>query len=312
MTSTFPFPTERHQDEVPPSSIHPTDFDSLTDPALDSTNNVTAAKRWRQPDSLTAPTKYRIWRRNAGNDDWILEGSWGIEEYGEGQVPVADEDGYLWPGDVSGESGPGGPATIEIEDEGVSEGEAGTINFVGSGVTASVAGGVATVTVSTGGGGLTQAYVGYNTIGGSFETAASNSKHYLKQITLADDCLLTSIECYLDAAAGTCGGPSVGVLTDSSGAPDRVIAATPGILFLDLETNARWVAVPIGVWLVAGTYWIGVRIGDVGAAVLPQIAYDATGSDRTYVSGVSAWPDWDNGTGATTANQYSIRANTIL
>lgn len=47
----------------------------------------------------------------------------------------------------------GGASTIGIEDEGSPQGSAGTINFVGSGVNASVGGGVATVTITGGGGG---------------------------------------------------------------------------------------------------------------------------------------------------------------
>lgn len=45
--------------------------------------------------------------------------------------------------------------TIAIQDEGVAQGTAGTVNFVGGNVTAAVAAGVATVTVSGGGGGGT-------------------------------------------------------------------------------------------------------------------------------------------------------------
>jgi len=40
-----------------------------------------------------------------------------------------------------------------IQDEGVQQGAVNTVNFVGAGVTASVAGGVATATISGGGGG---------------------------------------------------------------------------------------------------------------------------------------------------------------
>jgi hypothetical protein len=54
--------------------------------------------------------------------------------------------------------GGGGGGTIAIQDEGASQGSAGTLNFVGSGVTAAVGGGVATITVTGGGGSLDQGF----------------------------------------------------------------------------------------------------------------------------------------------------------
>jgi hypothetical protein len=47
----------------------------------------------------------------------------------------------------------GGSSNITIQDEGLSQGSAGTINFTGAGVTATVGGGTATITIPGGGGG---------------------------------------------------------------------------------------------------------------------------------------------------------------
>jgi hypothetical protein len=52
-------------------------------------------------------------------------------------------------------TGSGGPTSVTFKDEGTTQGTGDTINFVGSGVSASVAGSTATVTVSGGGGART-------------------------------------------------------------------------------------------------------------------------------------------------------------
>ena len=140
MTAPFPFETERHQDEVPPSSVHPTDFYSLTDPALDVDNNVQAGKRWRKVDSLAAPTWFEIYIRNQANSAWIKEQAWVIADYSLGDVPVADANGRLAPGSVEGgESGPGGTGELIVAAEGTPVGTRPELNFIeGSNVTITV------------------------------------------------------------------------------------------------------------------------------------------------------------------------------
>lgn len=208
---------------------------------------------------------------------------------------------------------PAGGTTITTKDEGSTlSSTVTTLDFVGAGVTASGAGATTTVTIPGGSGGITQAYVGYNTIGGTFETTVSNSTWYLKQVVLANDCLLTSIEAYVAAAAGTAAGPAPGVFTDSAGSPLKYIGGSPqGQGSLNLSANgARWVGGPVGLWIVAGTYWIGVRTTDLGvsATVALQIAYDV-GTDVTKVQQQDYANDITGGT--VTARKYSIRANTI-
>lgn len=166
-----------------------------------------------------------------------------------------------------------------------------------------------------GGGGVTQAYVGYNTVGGSWESPGVNSKTYWKSITVANDCLITSIGAYVQHASGSAAGFNVALYSDSSG-PSLLIGFGPTWFNSNLEltaTTGRWIDVALGVWVTAGTYWIAVRTTDlnVGASVVLQIAFDTSGSDRTATGAAGNWRDFANYSPTTTSNRYSIRANTI-
>jgi hypothetical protein len=101
MTGPLPFPTMYLDEVVSPSAVHPTEFYSLTDPALDADNHVQAGKRWRKTDNLTTPTWFEVYVRNAANSAWILERAWVNDTYAVGEVPVADADGRLAPGTVT-------------------------------------------------------------------------------------------------------------------------------------------------------------------------------------------------------------------
>ena len=68
----------------------------------------------------------------------------------------------------------GGSSTIAIQDEGSAQGSAGTINFTGTGVTATVGGGVATVNIP-GGGGAAFPYTGSAIITGSLVVTGSTT-----------------------------------------------------------------------------------------------------------------------------------------
>ena len=210
-------------------------------------------------------------------------------------------------------------AGIDLEDEGTPEGSFDTIDFVGAGVSVTDdGGGHATVTVS-GGGSLTQAYVGYNTIGASQENITGR-RWYLKQITLANDCLLTDIEAYIDAANGVdqVDSFSVALFADNAGAPREILQyneSPAGSLLPDNVSGAggdqaRWFGLAIGRWLVAGDYWIGVASVEAAVGSL-RIYYDSGGADPIFTAG----GDWVTDAGFTTVTdstrEYSIRANTI-
>jgi hypothetical protein len=166
---------------------------------------------------------------------------------------------------------------------------------------------------ATGGAGITQSYLGYNTVGGTWETPGVNSKVYWKSITANTAGLLHSVGAYVQHAAGTASGLSCALFTDSSG-PSLMIGHGPsstGPLYSLTATTGRWVQLPLGIWVTAATYWVAVRHSDVGGSVLLQIAYDGSGSDRTATGAANRWDDFAAYTSTTTSNKYSIRASII-
>lgn len=162
-------------------------------------------------------------------------------------------------------------------------------------------------------GAISQSYIGYNTIGGSFETpGAGTITWYLKSVTLAQAALLTSIDLYVKGDGAHVGLKGVAVLDDNSGAPGKVIAvnaAETSSAIVDVEafinTTARWVAKPLGVWLPAGTYWLGVCHGASNS-----LAFDGSGGD--FKGSSSTWATDASLTSYTnSSNKYSIRGNII-
>jgi hypothetical protein len=173
-------------------------------------------------------------------------------------------------------------------------------------------GGTETV-FGAGGGGLTQAYVGYNTVGGSTENTTTE-RVLLKKVTLANACLLTDIEAYVDAAPTptSLSRFAVGLYADNAGAVGQVLVSNAVdydnvYLWNGSATTARWLGLPIGKWLTAADYWLAVMTdNNIG------IRYDGSGSDRYYTAG-AVFGFTDGGTYAQTDSTriYSIRANTI-
>jgi hypothetical protein len=61
--------------------------------------------------------------------------------------------------------------------------------------------------------------------------------------------------------------------------------------------------------LAASTdYWVGIFSNDDTSF---DIAYDTSGSDRTWVSAGSWLSDWARGTAVTTSRDHSIRVNVL-
>lgn len=218
-------------------------------------------------------------------------------------------------GDVAEVTFIGGGGGVIVEDEGTPLATtATTLDFVGAGVVASGAGATKTITISGGGGGgLTQAYEGYNTAGASWDVAGINAKLYMKQVTLANDCLVASIDSYIQHAAGDAAGPAVALYEDSGGSPAKVVGIGAGPTKVQFAaTTPRWIATPLGMWVPAGTYWIAIRTTDsIGVSVVLQVAYDGSGSDKTAAGLSDRWSDGANLTFTTTSNKFSIRANTV-
>lgn len=79
MSLPFPFETERHRDEVPPSSVHPIHYVGTDDPADDAANDVAPGKLWLYGDwdaGLTGPVEVRI--RNFDNSAWVTIGAYPV------------------------------------------------------------------------------------------------------------------------------------------------------------------------------------------------------------------------------------------
>lgn len=172
-----------------------------------------------------------------------------------------------------------------------------------------------------GGGGITQAYVGYNTVGGSTEQA-TNDRQIIQKITLANDCLLTDIEVYVQehAAGFNASSMTFGLWADSAGAPTELLTYGSQMRSFIPDTvsgssgPARWFGHAIGRWCAAGDYWIGF-----GATVQAELDffYDATGTSKWWDKGGNAFvTDAPAASGTTYAlnsatKTYSVRANTI-
>jgi hypothetical protein len=156
-----------------------------------------------------------------------------------------------------------------------------------------------------GGGGVTQAFVGYNTVGGSVETLTTN-RQYMKSITLANDCLLASIDAHIKGNDSNVPFWYVGVAADNAGEFGNMISSTTSAAnHVFMNTSYRWLSTPVGIWLSAGTYWIGF----VSTAAV-EIHYDGSGSDRYFAIG-TYMADGDQGAQTDSTRKYSIRANTI-
>lgn len=170
-----------------------------------------------------------------------------------------------------------------------------------------------------GGSGFTHAYVGYDTIGGSNENA--QQRIFLKKVTLASDCLVTSVGVYIDQVTNNeIVSINVGILSDVAGDPGIILAGSIGAsadngVFLaesgGSSGTARWFHRPLGYWATAGDYWLAVNVRDNGSGTTHNVYYDGSGSDKTYLPASFRMSDEGWTTTTTTSNKYSIRASTI-
>ncbi len=172
---------------------------------------------------------------------------------------------------------------------------------------------------ASGGGGLTHTFAGYNTVGGSYESMITH-RWYAKKITLASAGLLASIGAYIQATTSDSVGGAIGVCLwdDASGTPDHVLSFITQFDDTALLDNVsggggvsrpRWLHRPVGMWLAAGDYWIGIAASDITDTI--QVAYDGSGSDRYFTAGGHWVADWGWYTPTTSSNKYSIRADVL-
>ena len=175
----------------------------------------------------------------------------------------------------------------------------------------------ATISTTSGGGGgggaaLAQSFIGYNTIGAStIQTVTATA--YKKEVTLAKATQFLSIDAYLEGQVDNFGLIAAGIWTDVAGVPTLIIASgSAAPILLTNSTSgfpdpARWFSVPIGAYLDAGTYWIGIWV----ATNFYNIYYD-TGTDitqastATYMTGAHASIPQ-----TTTTKKFSVRASIL-
>lgn len=168
---------------------------------------------------------------------------------------------------------------------------------------------------ATAGSSLTRTQLGTTSIGASFDTTL---KTVVKKITVASAGLLASINIGLKGDTTNTANLTAMLLTDSAGTPSLVRASgnpqrghsssstLDSAIFIN--ATARFIAIPVGVWLAAADYWIGAVVdGTSGNGA--QIAYAAgTGTDRTSTQ-TDAARDYSITTLTAGTNDYSIYAD---
>jgi hypothetical protein len=165
-------------------------------------------------------------------------------------------------------------------------------------------------------GGVTHAYLGYNTVGGSTENLPT-STFYCKKVTAASGGTISSVGAYVGETADAVYAWQTAVFADNSGVVGDLLAVNQAGIAGNYGvalTNApgvgvaRWIHTPCGLYVVAGDYWLAIMVthGSSGSVTL---AYDGSGSDRTIASGGAWWAHGGRYTQTTTARKYSIRAD---
>lgn len=160
-------------------------------------------------------------------------------------------------------------------------------------------------------------YLGYNTVGGSYE-AVSGTNYYAKQITPTQSGIIMSMGAYIKGDGTHAATIGTQIVADSSGAPSgTVLHATiapyssgSAALNTFISSTARWIDIPVGLYVTAGTsYWLVFALGDGGGGGngAMNIAYD-TGSDYKWAPGSTyyirdASPSYSNN-----SRKYSFRA----
>lgn len=147
---------------------------------------------------------------------------------------------------------------------------------------------------SPGGGGLSQSFVGYNTIGGTW-TAMVAHRHYVKKITVATAFDLLSVDAHIRGNADNVINFVAFFLDDNAGAPGKLLSWSgtldaAGNVYLSTTATVpgagspgRWFSSPVSGHYAAGDYWIGVVAGTTYAARI-DLANDGSGTDVHYTA----------------------------
>ena len=164
------------------------------------------------------------------------------------------------------------------------------------------------------GGGFNHTYLGYNTAGGSSEAMVA-TRVYMKKITVSEAGVLLAIGVYITHASPASNVQSIAcwVMSDDAGTPDLQIALGPrwAAQTFFLKNEARWLDLPVGIYLPAGDYWLCVqRPNDPGSDL--HIYYDGSGTDKYQDTESTGWSsDGSSYTVTDTTNRYSIRGSLI-
>jgi hypothetical protein len=165
-----------------------------------------------------------------------------------------------------------------------------------------------------------QSYIGKNAVGANADASAVNTwKGVYKKVTTSSDGLLASIDVHCKGNGSNVSALYAAVFDDNAGAPGKLISVgtfpgePSGSLSAAFNTvmsaTARWVSIPSGIWLPAGTYWMVVCFGGAGVASAMSLFYDAGGHDfsstlnATWINEATASAD--------STRDYSIRGNLI-
>lgn len=171
-------------------------------------------------------------------------------------------------------------------------------------------------------GGLAHSYVGYNTTGGTVEDAVS-FRTIAKSITLASAGLIASVGAYVQVDTGPDAvGFSVAVWTDNAAVVGNLIASgapygpgasgSPGAYIAIVATTPRWIHIPVGLYVAAGTYWIGIHtFGNGFGGNRLNVYYDGSGTDRRFDTAAGYTQDGGVSAQTDTTRKYSIRASVL-
>ena len=140
---------------------------------------------------------------------------------------------------------------------------------------------------------------------------------YAKKITVATAGILTSIEAYIDqTAAGATTGFVVGLFEDNAGTPRYLLQSNADgadlVLWLEhsngVAGDPRWYGQPLGRYVTAGDYWIGISMSSTSYNVYK----DTSGTDRYWTAATGIRMRDAGGVAITiTTDRYSIRASII-
>lgn len=235
----------------------------------------------------------------------------------DGDVPTYDATaGEYVP---AAPSGGGGGLTIQDENGTVATGVT-QIDIQGAGAAAAAGSGEVVITIPGGvGGAVSHSYLGYNTVGGTWENLSAGFESYNKKITVASAGVLLAVQAYLRARSDTVAAFGAAIYEDNSGATGKLIAVNAAgpvndtmlLSAVAAGTNGpgRWLSFPMSLYLTPGDYWIALWVRDGDGH---DIAVDTTGGSDTRHNTGNAWmAGGDRYTPTTTTKQYSIRASML-